>query len=65
MVIYGRTDMPGDFAYTLTRTLDQHQVLLAWKHMNWSYNRHTVWNIPDVPLHPGAIRYYKEQGYMK
>ena len=64
-VIYGRTDMPDDFAYTLAKALDEHQDLLAWTHMNWSYNRHTVWKAFDVPLHPGAARYYKEVGYMK
>jgi TRAP-type uncharacterized transport system substrate-binding protein len=24
-----------------------------------------VWKTLDVPLHPGAARYYKERGYMK
>ena len=64
-VVYGRTDMPDDFAYTLAKALDEHQDLLAWTHMNWSYNHHTVWKAFDVPLHPGAARYYKEVGYMK
>jgi uncharacterized protein len=63
--IYGRTDMPDDFAYALAKALDQQQVLLAWSHMNWSYNWRTVWKAFDVPLHPGAERYYKEVGYMK
>jgi TRAP transporter TAXI family solute receptor len=64
-VVYGRTDMPEDFAYILAKALDEHQELLTWTHMNWSYNRHTVWKPLDVPLHPGAARYYKERGYMK
>jgi uncharacterized protein len=64
-VIYGRTDMPDAFAYTLAKAMDEHQDLLAWTHMNWSYNRHTVWRAFDVPVHPGAARYYKEMGYMK
>ena len=64
-VVYGRTDMPDDFAYTLAKALDEHQDLLAWTHMNWSYNHHNVWKAFDVPLHPGAARYYKEAGYMK
>lgn len=41
-VVYGRTDMPDDFAYTLAKALDEHQDLLAWTHMNWSYNHRTV-----------------------
>ena len=63
--VYGRTDMPDDFAYTLAKALDERQDLLAWTHMNWSYNWRTVWKAGDVPLHPGAARYYKERGYMK
>lgn len=65
IVIYGRTDMPDDFAYTLARAIDERQDLLAWRHMNWSYNWRTVWDVPNVPLHPGAERYYKEKGYME
>jgi uncharacterized protein len=64
-VIYGRTDMPDDFAYTLAKAMDEHQDLLQWTHMNFSYNWRTVWKAFDVPLHPGAARYYKERGYMK
>jgi len=36
-----------------------------WRHLNFSYNAHTVWNGYEVPLHPGAARYYKEKGYIK
>jgi len=64
-VIYGRTDMPDEFAYTLAKAMDEHQELLQWTHMNFSYNWRTVWKAFDVPLHPGAARYYKERGYMK
>lgn len=64
VVVYGRTDMPDQFAYDMARALDEHQDLLAWTHMNWSYNSHTVWKALDVPLHPGAARYYRERGYM-
>jgi uncharacterized protein len=64
-VIYGRNDMPDDFAYTVARAMDEQQQLLQWRHLNFSYNVHTVWNGFEVPLHPGAARYYKEKGYMK
>ena len=66
-VIYGRTDMPDDFAYTLAKALAEHQDLFQWAGgaMNFSYNSQTVWKALDIPLHPGAARYYKQVGYMK
>jgi uncharacterized protein len=63
--IYGRADMPDDFAYTLAKAMDEHKDLLQWSHMNFSYNDRNVWKAFNVPLHPGAARYYKERGYMK
>jgi uncharacterized protein len=63
--VYGRTDMPDEFAYTLAKALDEQQELFHWSHMPFSYNPKTVWKAWDVPLHPGAARYYKERGYMK
>jgi TRAP transporter TAXI family solute receptor len=64
-VLYGRTDMPDDFAYTLAKALDERQDLLQWSNVGYSYNPHTVWKAFGIPLHPGAARYYRERGYMK
>jgi uncharacterized protein len=64
-VLYGRDDMPDDFAYTLAKAMDEHQDRLQWVSINYSYNPHTVWKAFGVPLHPGAARYYREKGYMK
>ena len=64
-VVYGRADMPDDFAYTVAKALDEQQQLLQWSQLNFSYNIHTVWKAAEVPLHPGATRYYKEHGFMK
>jgi uncharacterized protein len=63
--VYGRDDMPDDFAYAVAKAMDEQQQLLQWKHLNFSYNVHNVWKAYEVPLHPGAARYYKEQGYLK
>jgi TRAP transporter TAXI family solute receptor len=63
--VYARSDTPDDFAYAVAKAMDEQQALLQWKHMNFSYNVHTVWNGFEVPLHPGAARYYKEKGYTK
>jgi uncharacterized protein len=64
-VIYCRDDTPDDFAYIVAKAMDEQQQLLQWSHLNFSYNVHTVWNGYEVPLHPGAARYYKEKGYLK
>jgi uncharacterized protein len=63
--VYSRTDLPEDFAYAVAKALDEQQALFHWSHMPFSYNPRTVWKAWDVPLHPGAARYYKERGYMK
>jgi TRAP transporter TAXI family solute receptor len=64
-VVFGRDDMPEDFAYLVAKALDEHQDLLQWSHLNFSYNVYSVWKAIDVPLHPGAAKYYRERGYMK
>ena len=64
-VVYGRDVMPDDFAYAVAKAMDEQQHLLQWKHLNFSYNVHSVWKAYEVPLHPGAARYYKERGYMR
>jgi uncharacterized protein len=65
-VIYGRADMPDDFAYTVAKAMDEQQDLLQWTNgsLNFSYNIHNVWKAFGLPLHPGAAKYYRERGYM-
>jgi TRAP-type uncharacterized transport system substrate-binding protein len=62
--IYGRADMPARFAYVVAKALDQQQDLFEWTVGNYSYNRYRVAKVGDVPLHPGAARYYRERGYL-
>jgi TRAP transporter TAXI family solute receptor len=64
-VIYGRTDMPDEFAYALARTLDQNRRAFQWSHLQFHYDSNTVWRTQGVPLHPAAERYYRERGYMR
>jgi len=62
--IYGRADMPASFAYLVARALDEQQDLFQWSMGNFSYNRYRVAKVGDVPLHPGAARYYRQRGYL-
>lgn len=62
--VYGRADMPDDFAYAVARTLDERRDVFQWSIMPFSYDPKTVWKLGDVPLHPGAAKYYRERGYL-
>lgn len=64
-VVYGRDDLPDPFAYDVAKALDEQQQLFQWAHIHFSYNIHAVWKANEVPLHPGAERYYRQRGYMK
>jgi hypothetical protein len=62
--VYGRADMPDDFAYAVARSLDDRKDALQWSIIPFSYDSKTVWKLGDVPLHPGAAKYYRERGYL-
>jgi uncharacterized protein len=63
--VFGRDDMPARDAYEIAKAIDEHRSALEWYIRPYSYNSETVWKNMDVPLHPGAERYYREKGYMK
>jgi uncharacterized protein len=63
--IYAREELPADFAYTVAQAMDEHRDLLHWRHMPLYYDSRTVTQLPPVPLHPGAERFYREVGYVK
>lgn len=63
--IFGRSDMPDQFAYTLAKAIDESRANLRWYNRPFSYDSRTVWKDGNVPLHPGAVRYYREVGYLK
>ena len=62
--VYGRADMPASFAYLVAKALDEQQDLFQWTVGNYSYNRTRVARVGDVPLHPGAAKYYRQRGYL-
>ena len=62
-LIYGRDDMPEDFAYVLAKTLDAKSNLFREVFLHYSYDHKTAGRSALVPLHPGAERFYREVGY--
>jgi TRAP-type uncharacterized transport system substrate-binding protein len=62
--VYGRADMPASFAYLVAKALDEQQDLFEWSMQRFNYDRYRVAKVGDVPLHPGAARYYRERGYL-
>jgi hypothetical protein len=64
-VIYVRDDAPDDFAYTLAKALDEHQDEFRKLAQPYYYDIRQVGVSDVVPLHPGALKYYEERGYIK
>ncbi|MGI9305658.1 MAG: TAXI family TRAP transporter solute-binding subunit [Gammaproteobacteria bacterium] len=68
IVTFGvRTDLPDDLVYKMAAALANHQKEFWEVHkMHKFYKPEVAWqNVGTAPLHPGAIKYYKEKGYMK
>lgn len=63
--VIGRDDMPDDFAYALAKAMDVHRLEYMWSIRPFFSDPRTVWKLDDLPLHPGAERYYREAGYIK
>ena len=63
--IFGRDDTPEQAAYDIAKAVDAHRAALRWYIRPYSYDPRTVGESLGVPLHPGAARYYREQGYIR
>lgn len=63
--IFARDDTPEQAAYDLARAIDRDRGALKWFIRPYAYDPRTVWRNLDTPLHPGAARYYREQGYLR
>jgi len=64
-VIYVRDDTPDAFAYDVAKALDEHRDLFQVQMMAWYYDPRTVTDSQVIPMHPGAMNYYQEQGYVR
>ncbi len=58
--------MPEEVAYTLTKILNENKAFLVQMGASYEvFDPKTTALAVQVPLHPGAIRYYKEVGILK
>lgn len=60
-----RDDAPVQAAYDLAKAIDENRGALKWFIRIYTYDSRTVWQNFDVPLHPGAEKYYREVGYIR
>jgi TRAP-type uncharacterized transport system substrate-binding protein len=64
-----RADMPNDIAYALCETIDRRKDVMPtdnYKALDIAQLCANDEESPyDVPLHPGATRFYRERGYLK
>jgi TRAP-type uncharacterized transport system substrate-binding protein len=64
-LIYVRDEAPDDFAYAVAKALDEHRQLFQLQLEPWYYDPQTVAVSKVIPMHPGAMKYYRQRGYIK
>jgi len=64
-VVIARDDTPEEFAYTLAKAMDEQRLKYLWSIRPFFADPRRVWKAGDLPLHPGAERYYREVGYIR
>jgi hypothetical protein len=58
--------MPDDVVYTLTKVLNENKDFLVQLGAGYKvFEPKNAGTTTQVPLHPGALKYYKEAGYIK
>ena len=63
-VIYVRDDAPDAFTYAVAKALDEHQELFRVYGDPWYYDIRSVASSSEIPTAPGALKYYRERGYV-
>jgi TRAP-type uncharacterized transport system substrate-binding protein len=63
-LIYARDDAPDDFTYAVAKALDEHQELFRMYGDPWYYDTRLVASSSVIPMAPGALKYYRERGYI-
>jgi len=63
--IYVRDDAPDDFAYAVAKALAEHRRLFQVQLEPWYYDPDSVAVSKVIPVHPGAMQYYRERGWVR
>ena len=59
------SDVSEDAVYKITKAICKNQAKLPSVHQSMkAYDCKTAAKAPPAPIHPGAVKYYKEMGYM-
>jgi len=64
-LIYVRDDAPDSFTYAAAKALDEHQELFRLFGDPWYYDTRLVGVSQTIPMAAGALKYYRERGYIK
>ena len=64
-VIYVRDDAPDSFTYAVAKALDEHQEQFRMYGDPWYYDTRLVASSRVIPMAAGAMKYYRERGYVK
>jgi TRAP transporter TAXI family solute receptor len=66
-VLIARDDLPEDLAYLITKTICEQRGVMVQAHKAWDdFQPSRAWRpeATGIPLHPGAMRYFKERGWL-
>jgi hypothetical protein len=63
--IYVRSDAPESFTYIVAKALDEHQDLFETQMDPFWYDPKRVATTISIPMAAGALKYYRERGYIK
>ena len=66
--IIAHKDVPENIAYIVTKAIVENKDKLVERHQAWGdFKPEEAWKPENnaIPLHPGAIKYYRERGWIK
>ena len=64
-LMYVHDEAPDNFAYAVAKALDEHRELFQVQLEPWYYDPQSVAASNVIPMHPGAMNYYRERGYVR